>query len=149
MINPYIILAVVIAFVANGFYWHHSGDKSGYGRAVSEYNVKLNFEKDVARAKEQYMQTKLQEAQNAATQRDQTIRAAATAAATAGDRLRIALDTIRAGLPNATPAASRDTAAALAAVFGDCAKEYRGLAEIADRHSSDSRTLIEAWPRGE
>ena len=149
MINPYIILAVVVAFVANGFYWHHSGDKSGYGRAVTEYNVKLLAATNAARAKEQYMQTRLQEAQNAATQRDQTLRAAAASAATAGDRLRIALDTIRAGLPNATPTASRDTAATLATVFGDCAKEYRGLAEIADRHASDSRTLTEAWPRGE
>jgi len=147
MINPYIILAVVIAFVANGFYWHHSGDKSGYGRAVSEYNVKLLAATNASRAKEQSMQTKLQEAQNAAIQRDQTIRAAATAAATAGDRLRIALDTIRAGLPTATPASSRDTAAALATVFGDCAKEYRGLAEIADRTASDVRTLTEAWPK--
>ena len=145
--NPYIILAVVVAFVSNGFYWHHSGDKSGYGRAVTEYNVKLLAATNAARAKEQSMQIKLQEAQNAATQRDQTLRAAAAASATAGDRLRIALDTIRAGLPTATSVASRDTAAALATVFGDCAKEYRGLAEIADRHASDSRTLTEAWPK--
>ena len=146
MINPYIILAVVLAFIANGFYWNHHGDSKGYNRAVAEYNVKLLAATNAARVKEQSMQAKLQEAQNAAIQRDQTIRTAAAAAATANDRLRIALDTIRASLPTDTADASRNTAAALAIVFGDCAEKYRGLGEIADRHSSDVRTLSEAWP---
>ena len=146
MINPYIIVAVVLAFVANGFYWNHHGDSAGYKRAVAEYNVKLLAATNAARVKEQSMQTKLQEAQNAAIQRDQTIRTAAAAAGAANDRLRIALNAIRASLPTDTANASRNTAAALATVFGDCAEKYRGLGEIADRHASDSRTLIEAWP---
>ena len=146
MINPYIILAVIVAFVANGFYWNHHGDSTGYRRAVAEANIKLLAATNAARIKEQSMQTKLQEAQNAATQRDQTIRTAAAAATTANDRLRIALNAIRASLPTDTADASRSTAAALAAVFGDCAEKYRGLAEITDRHASDVRTLMEAWP---
>ncbi len=61
------------------------------------------------------------------------------------------------GLRDATATAVRDAAtsvdactqraAALGELFSASAESYRELAEKADRHASDVRTLSEAWPR--
>ncbi len=90
--------------------------------------------------------TKYEGALNAATKRETKLRADAAAALRTIDGLRGTLYEFRASLPNASTAtliARADTAAEL---FGACVNEYRSVAEAADRHASDSVTLIEAWP---
>ena len=119
----------------------------GRNEVRQEYAVKLAEAKDAA-AKEQARLTKqLEDAQNAAVEREKVLRTTATAAATASASLRGTLDSIRAGVPTATVDALRNATVALTAVFGDCQDKYRGLAETADRHASDVKTLSDAWPR--
>jgi len=44
------------------------------------------------------------------------------------------------------PAAVLDYASALDAVFQDCQRAFADMAEHADGHASDVRTLMRAWP---
>lgn len=90
--------------------------------------------------------TKYEGALNAATKRETKLRADAAAALRTIDGLRGTLYEFRASLPNASTAtliARADTAAEL---LGACVNEYRSVAESADRHADDARTLVEAWP---
>lgn len=90
--------------------------------------------------------TQYEGALNDARKRETDLRRHVAAARTESDGLRDAIYAFRAKLPNAsaaTVAVAADTAAEL---FGACADEYRSVAESADRHAADLRTLVEAWP---
>ena len=100
-----------------------------------------------ARAQESARFTNVQEAQHAATKRAQTARLDADRARTELDRLRDQLATTRGGVPGESAAACAQRADAGANVLAQCAAAYLDLAAIADRHASDARTLIEAWPK--
>lgn len=60
--NPWIVLAVVVAFVANGFYW----DRNGYSRADTEWTARIETEQadasEKARKDERAQQEKVNEA---------------------------------------------------------------------------------------
>lgn len=100
-----------------------------------------------ARAKETEWNTHLQEARNAATIRERTMRADAARARHSADRLRDELATIRRDLPGLAADAVRVRADTLATILGHCTTEYRNVAESADRLANDRQLLIEAWPR--
>jgi hypothetical protein len=53
----------------------------------------------------------------------------------------------RATVANATCASTRDYASTLAVIFGECATRIGEMAEAADGHALDSRTLQQSWPR--
>ncbi|HLO65043.1 MAG TPA: DUF2514 family protein [Azonexus sp.] len=99
-----------------------------------------------ARDQELSMQHKLNEAQNAATEREKALRADYAAAHAAARGLRDTVAALRGQLATASPEACRATADAALAVFGECADRYRAVAEAADGHASDVETLTEAWP---
>ena len=99
-----------------------------------------------ARMREQELTSKLQEAQNAAKQRETTLRADADRARSAVAGLRNDLAAIRNGLSSATAEACAITANAAIDVFGQCTEEYRAMAEVADRHANDAKMIHEAWP---
>lgn len=90
--------------------------------------------------------TKYEGALNAATKRETKLRADAAAALRTIDGLRGTLHEFRASLPNASTAALIARADTAAELLGACADEYRSVAESADRHADDARTLVEAWP---
>jgi len=100
-----------------------------------------------ARAQESARFTNVQEAQHAATKRAQTARLDADRARTELDRLRDQLATTRGGVPGESAASCTQRADTGADLLGQCAAAYLDLAAIADRHASDARTLIEAWPK--
>lgn len=90
-------------------------------------------------------------AEQARAQRDKI-----TAADVAGthaelERLRISLKERDAGgglhAPSHSGPASADATAPLADLLIDCANRYSELGEKADRHVSDIKTLMDAWPR--
>lgn len=99
-----------------------------------------------SRAKEQSLMNKLTEAQNAATIREQKIRADADAARAAAGGLHDTIAALRGELSKATAEACRSTADAALAVFGECQARYGALAEAADRHASDAELCLDAWP---
>ena len=152
MISPAVIKALLIAAVAvalgfawNGFIKHEQG--IGYDRAVAEYNVKLLAAKEAADRREQELTTQVQEAQANGLKREETIKALAAAVGKSSDSLRNTANAIRLGLPHATVEAARTAADAFATVFTDCQRRYADVAEKADGHASDVRTLEEAWPQ--
>lgn len=61
--------------------------------------------------------------------------------------LRNDLGALRARLATSTEASCLATADSLGVLLGQCAENYRAMAEVADRHASDVQTLIEAWPK--
>ena len=152
MISPALIKALLIAAVAvalgfawNGFIKHEQN--IGYQKAVAEYNVKLLAAKEAADRREQELTTQVQEAQANGLKREETIKALAAAVGKSSDSLRNTANAIRLGLPNATVEAARTAADAFATVFTDCQRRYADVAEKADGHASDVRTLEEAWPQ--
>lgn len=101
----------------------------------------------VAREREFLNNERIRKAESDAETRQNQSRLLAADLDTTQQRLRVALNTIRRGLPGQSGAANGDTADAALAVFGECAAEVGRLAEAADGHASDVRTLTEAWPK--
>ena len=147
VIKPLLIAAVAVAlgFAWNGFIKHEQG--IGYQKAVAEYTVKLLEAKEKADKREQELTTQVQEAQANGLKREETIRTLAAAVGKSSDSLRNTANAIRLGLPNATVEAARTAADAFATVFTDCQRRYADVAEKADGHANDVRTLEEAWPK--
>lgn len=100
-----------------------------------------------ARAQESKRFQGVQDAQAAAQTRAVAARRDADAARSELDRLRGTLSIARGGVPGESAAACTQRAATAGDVLGQCAAAYLDLAAIADRHASDARTLIEAWPK--
>jgi hypothetical protein len=116
-------------------------------RMVSEHSQALAKANADALAKYTAMERKKQEALNEANRIAQrNADAAATARADAG-RLRDKLNTSTYGLSTASVSSLRSYSATLGAVFGECVAEIEGLAQKADGHALDARTLIGAWPK--
>ena len=152
MISPLVIkpLLIAVAIAALVFAWNRFLDYEqdiGYQKAVAEYNVKLLAAKEAADKREQELTTQVQEAQANGLKREETIRTLAAAVGKSSDSLRNTANAIRLGLPNATVEAARTAADAFATVFTDCQRRYADVAEKADGHASDVRTLEEAWPQ--
>ena len=147
VIKPLLIAAVIAAAVVawNGFIKHEQN--IGYQKAVAEYNVKLLAAKEAADKREQELSAQVQEAQANGLKREETIRTLAAAVGKSSDSLRNTANAIRLGLPHATVEAARTAADAFATVFTDCQRRYADVAEKADGHASDVRTLEEAWPQ--
>lgn len=154
--NPLVVLGLkalgVLAAIGLLLWSIHAIDQSrqqiGYDRRVAEDNGDLVKAQAEALATERELNRKLEEARNEATKRDQVITRYAAAAGAAAERLRIALDAIRGSRLPGDPAGPGDQrTGTLAELLGDCADRYRGVAEKADRHASDARTLSEAWPK--
>ena len=147
VIKPLLIAAVIAAAVVA---WNHFIDYEqniGYQKAVAEYNVKLLAAKEAADKREQELSAQVQEAQANGLKREETIKALAAAVGKSSDSLRHTANAIRLGLPHATVEAARTAADAFATVFTDCQRRYADVAEKADGHASDVRTLEEAWPQ--
>ena len=146
-IKALLIAAVVVAlgFAWNGFIKHEQN--VGYQKAVAEYNVKLIEAKELADKRERELTAQVKEAQDNGLKREETIRTLAAAVGKSSDSLLNTANAIRLGLPNATVEAARTAADAFATVFTDCQRRYADVAEKADGHANDVRTLEEAWPK--
>jgi hypothetical protein len=152
-LSPYKLLieiAVIGSLAAGAVYGVHQflEHERDIGRQEvrAEYATKLAEAKEAARKREAELTTQRDEAVSHANERDQTIRTVAAGGAAASLGLRDILSGIRNGVPSATVEALRQSTATLATVLADCQTRYRGLAEIADRHASDSKTMSDAWP---
>lgn len=153
--NPLAIIglkALAIAAAIGALLWGiHVLDQSrqqiGYDRRVAEDNAALIKAQGEALAAERELNRKLEDARNEATKRDQTIARNAAAAGLAVEQLRHELAPHRDRLPGDPAGAGDPRSGALAELLGDCAERYRGMAEAADRHASDARSLSEGWPR--
>lgn len=89
----------------------------------------------------------VEDARNEATRREQALRRDAAELRDANGGLRTELDEIRRALPDMATGACRERVDTLAKLFGSCAARYGEVAERADRHASDVKTLEDAWPK--
>lgn len=152
--TPYRILAGAVAILLTcmaifAVGWSHGADsvQARWDKAKSVQMQAAIAAEQEARAKEQSMNQKLQEAENAATEREKKLRADYAAAHAAARGMRDTVAAVRGELPAATADSCRSTADAALAVLGECSDRYREVAEAADGHASDVRTLTEAWPQ--
>lgn len=81
-----------------------------------------------------------------AQQRAKTQAASAAAAVRERDSLRDTIAAASLRLPDATPSACVEYAAASSGLLDQCAAQYQELAAVADGHVNDVRTCHEAWP---
>lgn len=112
----------------------------------AEFAQKMADAKDAAKVREDELRTQRDDAINKGNEREQTLRTVAAGGTAASVGLRDALANLRIGVPSATIEALRNSTTTLATVLTDCQGRYRALAEVADRHASDTKTLSDAWP---
>jgi Skp family chaperone for outer membrane proteins len=140
------LLLVALAIFAKGYQQGAAGVHADWNadRLIQTENAWKA--ESAAREKERALQTRLQDAQNEAAQREKTLRAAADNARAAAGGMRDTLADLQHRLPDITAAACRQTADTALAVLSECTDKYQRVAEAADGHASDARTLMEAWP---
>ena len=139
------LIAAVIAFgggwVTNG--WRLNGK---IDRMMAEHSQALATAGQNAMLEAARLQKQKDEALDEANKIAQRNAQAAADARTQLDRLRRQLANAP-SLSSATCASTRDYAATLATVFGECATRIGEMAKDADGHAADSRTLERAWPK--
>ena len=104
-------------------------------------NVRLSAAASIRR------QDNVIEAQNEATARMVRLRRDADNVRTQLARLRNALDMPRPNTSTVTQDACPEPANPLKELFSQCAGDLTDLAEKADRHTSDVKTLVDSWRR--
>ena len=124
--------------------WRYTGQINQIKAAQAEA---VNTATREARAQESARFKGVQDAQAAAQTRAQVARRDADRARSELDRMRDTLSATRGGVPGESTAACTQRADAAADVLAQCGAAYQDLAAIADRHASDARTLIDAWPK--
>lgn len=124
--------------------WRYTGQINQIKAAQAEA---VNTATREARAQESARFKGVQDAQAAAQTRAQVARRDADRARGELDRMRDTLGATRGGVPGESTAACTQRADAAADVLAQCGAAYQSMASIADRHASDARTLIEAWPK--
>lgn len=147
---PYRMIALAaIAAALVAFGWakgagsvHDRWDSDNAARMNAAFVAEQQF-----RAKEHSMQQQLNEATNAAAERETKLRADYAAANAAALGLRNNIATLRNKLSVATVEACRSTAESALVVFSECADKYQSVAEDADRFGSGAKTLDDAWPK--
>lgn len=138
-----LLLACLVVGFGAGVKWHAGID-------AQKEVARLELERKGAeqtRAAERRQSVDVIGAINDAKKREQLARAAAAGARSERDRLRDDLAAAQRDLPSAAPSACIERAAALSAVFEQCAGRLEELAGKADRHASDALTLQQAWPK--
>ena len=149
MIYTHLAAAIVAGALSAWAGWSVQGWRMGEQIAAlkTAQAEAVNTATREARAQESKRFQGVQDAQAAAQTRAVAARRDADAARSELDRLRGTLSIARGGVPGESAAACAQRADAAGDVLGQCAAAYSDLAAIADRHASDARTLIEAWPK--
>jgi hypothetical protein len=119
----------------------------GRNEVRAEYVKQLADAKDAARLREQQLQSQVNEANQHAQERDQTIQALAARTGVSTNGLRDTIAAIGSSMSGATADALRNTARTYGDVLAECAARRGELAITAERLNSEKRTLIEAWPQ--
>ena len=144
MIPTHLAAALIAALAA----WFFQGYR--YGAQLADLHrdhaVAVRKAEEQAREAEQAINTKYQEAINAATTRESVLRRHATAARNESDSLRAQLTDAARRFADAPPAAVIEYAATTNELLTDCSRRYQELGAQADGHANDVRTLTEAWP---
>lgn len=147
--KPLFLLVITILI----FYLIHLGlvheQQIGYSKAVAEYTQKQIEAEQAARAKEQSLIAKVQEAQNEANERTQQLEKSNTALTADNQRLRNKIADIRSQLSTDSTATVTNTADTALAALGECSDRYSAMAKTADEYATQIKLLQNAWPGGQ
>lgn len=146
MPRHYLMLAAAFAWLVSLVYVGMVCRNDGAAAERAVWQQRLHAAESAARIKERGYFNALEKARNEAIQHEAENRRAADAARAAAGSLRNTVNALRAQLA-ATP--GTQPAATGLELLAKCTDEYRTLAEIADRHANDARTLSAAWPTEE
>lgn len=102
--------------------------------------------KEAALATERTNAAKYQGALNEARTREAALQRDVGRARAESDGLRDQAANAARRIATAAPAAVAEYANTVSELFAECSRSYQGMAEKADGHSADARTLREAWP---
>lgn len=102
---------------------------------------------ETARLAEQALSAKYQGALDEATKRETRLRTELDGVRRTAGGLRDTLTAIRRDAPQYSQPAAAAATGTLAELFEQCSAALVDLGEKADRHSSDSLMLLEAWPK--
>jgi hypothetical protein len=142
--TPQLIAAAVVALAGFGSAWQIQTWRYGAREAAHEQQKLADQQRAAAAAIRQ--SEAVIAAQSAAAARVATMRRDA-------DGARAALVSLHDAADAAMRSAETSHAACLVAadaervVLGQCSESYRSLAEVADGHAGDVKTLMDAWPR--
>lgn len=141
------LLAVVVALIAGGnlFVKHERG--IGYQQRVAEEQVQRNQELEAARAETERLFRLRDQAMTKGIEREKTLRIQRDAALDAARGLRDDLAEYQRRLSAASVETARAYAGAGLRLLGECEGRYRAVAERAQGHYSDWKTLDEGWPQ--
>ena len=142
-------IAVSIGF---GIAWNIQGIRLdsldvAFNRYQAEVEMNAATAKRAALDKEKFWLGEIENARINAQSREARLKRDVANAQSAVVGLRNDLSALRARLATSTEDACINTAAALGGLLAQCSEDYRAMAEVADRHLEDTRTLIDAWPR--
>lgn len=135
--NPYLLAALILLGFYGGWQtndWRHDAHEKQAVEAAAVAQRELH-------ALDQARSRAALDAQNLARTREIVLRADATAARTELARVQSVTQQAT-SIARSNPQACPDTAASLGVVFDQCSAELTGLAEKADQHVSDIRTLL-------
>ena len=136
-----LLIGSVVGWTANG--WRLNGR---IDQIIAKHSLDLSKATEAAMVESTRLQKLKDDALNEANKIAQKNASAAANARAELDRLRRQLASAT-DLSTATCPSTRDYAATLATVFGECATRIGELAEKADGHAIDSRTLEGAFPK--
>ena len=146
-IKALIIAAIVAASVIayNAFTKHHQ--EIGYQRAVAEFREQENKDLKAAMAETIRLNGKIQEAEDAAKLREAERNTLNARIDSLNGQLRDTKSSINRLVSSASADALRKATATFNELFAECRDAYAEMGRAAEGHSSDVRTLTDAWPR--
>ena len=115
-------------------------------------SLKVAHATELAQAKEAALATErtnaanYQKALNEARTRQAALQRDVASARAESDGLREQAADAARRIATAAPSAVAEYANTVTELFGECSRSYQAMAETADRHGADVRTLREAWP---
>jgi hypothetical protein len=144
-------LALLCAF-AYGFHEFVEGKieigrKEGRGEVQGLWNKQKSLDEETFRLRSEANQKIVDTALTQGEQREAIIKTLAASSTAASSGLRDTIAAFNRSSATATTQALIERAAAASSLLGDCSDRYRSLAEKADRHANDARTISEAWPQ--
>jgi hypothetical protein len=153
LLNPRVWIALALAAVLA--FSHTFVYRAGRAAVRADWNAQKVIDAKAAEAaseanrlKEQTLQANLTKAQDDASKREKTLRAAAAGARTERDRLRDAIAAATGGLlPSDTASTVLARAATLGGLLDQCTARYTEVAEHASGHASDAVMLRDGWPK--
>lgn len=140
------VLALVLGLLFMGHRYIEGEREEARAEVRAEWAAHKAADKALADQIERNWRTKYDAAISQGAEREKTHRTHARAAAAAVDSLRDTNDQLQQRIATASTEAARAYATTYQTVFTECVRAYQGVAEQADGHANDVRTLTEAWP---